>query len=197
MTFGRYKMNIMKLKLEKSLKKKWAIKLITKHPDSDGYNGIVLNYSRCLIAIREYHDFKPDGLMFFPKRAIEQIRDDNFEKCENKILRMTGGIKDAKQLNWIKKINNLNELFSYCKKNNIWPAVETVQNNEDAFYLGPITKVTSISILLYCYDASGKWENEYNIKNKDVLRVEIFSHYVDSFNKYMMAYNKPISPTGQ
>jgi hypothetical protein len=180
----------MKSLLEKSLKKKWVIRFITKHPDSDGYSGIVLHYSRSLIAIKEYDDFKPDGLIFFPRRAIEKIRDDGFEECENKILRMTGDIKAAKKTNWISKVNNLNQLFSYCHKNNIWPAVETIRNDEEAFYLGPITKVNSSSIWQYCYDGAGEWEDEYNIKNKDVLRVEIFSHYVDSFNNYMMAYNK-------
>lgn len=187
----------MKSKLEKSLKKKWVIRLIPKHPESDEYDGIVLHYSKSLIAIKEYRDFKPDGIIFFPRRVIERIRDDDYEECENKILKMTGDIKAAKKMNWLSKINSLNELFIYCHENKIWPAVETVQNNESSLYLGPITKVTSSSIALHGYDATGKWEREYNIVNKDIFRVEIFSHYVDSFNKYMMACNKTINPTGR
>ncbi len=159
----------MKSKLEQSLKKKWAIRLITKHPDTDEYDAIVLHYTRSVIAIKEYRDFKPDGIMFFPRRVIERIRDDDFEECENKILRMTGDIKEAKKLNWLSKINSLNELFVYCREKKIWPAVETIQDKESALYLGPITKVTPSSISLYCYDATGKWETEYNIKNKDIF----------------------------
>jgi len=189
-----YKGNNMKDTLEKSLKKKWVIRLITKNPGSEAYNGIVMSYSRSIIAFKEYSEFRPDGILFFPRRAIARIRDNGFEECENKLIRMTGDIKAAKKQKWISNINNLNELFSYCFKKHIWPAIEIVQENISSIYIGPITKVTASSIRIYSYDATGAWEDEYIIKNKDVLRVEILSHYVNSFNKYMMAYNKPQHP---
>jgi len=184
----------MKATLEKSLKKKWAIRLISKHPDSDNNEGIVLTYSRSIIAIREYDSFKPDGILFFARRAIARIRDGEFEECENKLIRMTGDDKAAKKQKWISNINNLKDLFSYCFKKHVWPAIEVVHGKKSSIYLGPITKVTSSSIWIYCYDATGEWEDEYVINNKDVLRVEMFSHYVDTFNKYMMTYNKPQHP---
>jgi hypothetical protein len=181
--------------LEKSQKKKWAIKLITNLPNGDSYSGVVLHYTKSIIAIREYDDFRSDGLIFFPRKVITEIRDGEFEECENKILRMSGEIKASRKLKWLSNINNLKDLFSYLHTKEIWPAVETFQNSDDAFYLGPITKVTSSSIWLYCYDAAGKWEGEYNIKNKDVIRVEINSHYVDCFNNYMMTYNQRVQET--
>ena len=77
------------------------------------------------------------------------------------------------------------------KRYRIWPAIETIYNSEGAFYIGPITSISNDTFGLYCYDAEGKWEKEYELGFADVIRLEWSSKYCTHFNKYMRAtHNK-------
>ena len=40
-------------RLEKSLKKKWSLRLRTKHPYGDNYDGIVLHLSKEVVILHE------------------------------------------------------------------------------------------------------------------------------------------------
>ena len=65
--------------------------------------------------------------------------------------------------------------------------METLYNSESSFYIGPIKSITQEGFKLYCYDATGKWEKEYQFGYEEVKRAEWASKYCIHFNSYMKA----------
>jgi hypothetical protein len=72
-------------------------------------------------------------------------------------------------------------------KRDIWPGVEILsgRKKDPVFYLGPITRTTEEGFFLYCYDADGTWEKEYEIDYDEVFKVQFDSRYCNRFNAYM------------
>ncbi len=176
----------MNKRITKSLTDKHCIRFATNHPDEDVYNGIVIHKTRSLVVICVISDFEVDGIIAFPRKRIEKVRDDDSEICENKIIRMNGEIRKIKKPKWLVKINTIGELIQYLCKKKIWPAVEIIhEDNEGALYIGPITEAGKNKFTIYCYDAAGDWEQEYTLNNSDIFKIEFNSKYTNHFNSYM------------
>lgn len=173
-------------KLKKSIKEKWCLHLNTSHPDGDKYDGVVVHIGREFVAIMEMRDLEFDGLQIFPKRSLKGCRDGKFERAYNAVLRHNGEIKKLRAPRWLRNKNTIREVLEYCLKKDIWPAVESVDNDEDSFYLGSILTVNKNDFEILTYDAEGEWDEFVNIiPFKEVIRIEIDSKYVDHFNAFM------------
>jgi len=57
-------------------------------------------------------------------------------------------------------------------------------------FVGPITAIEKKSFQIYCYDATGNWEDVYDIDYGNVFRIEFNSKYLSYFNDYMRASNE-------
>lgn len=174
-------------KFGKSLKNKWCLRIETAHPDEDAYDGVVIYDKTDFVALREEKDFEFDGVVIIQKKFVKGIRDANFEKCINKILRHNGEIEKISAPEWINGCESIKELFASIKRRDIWAGIEIVFNKQtdSAFYLGPITRVGAKDFFIKCYDAEGEWEKEYELSYDEVFRVEFDSKYCNHFNKYM------------
>ena len=47
---------------KKSIKKRWQIKINTKHPDGDSYYGLVLKETRSFIVMASFSELEYDGI---------------------------------------------------------------------------------------------------------------------------------------
>jgi len=175
--------------INKSIASKSVIRLKTDFPDGDCYDGIVLHYSKSIVVICEMRDFNFDGLIILSKKHVVGVRDSEYEKCASQIIRFNDEIKKIKNTKWLSEILTTKDVLSYLFKKNIWAAIEIINGNSTALYLGPITRINRTQFGLYCYDAKGLWESEYTLKYSDVARIEIGSMYTNTFNKYMKATN--------
>lgn len=180
--------------LEKSKNDRWTIRLTSSFPAKDVFDGIVLHYSSELVIIHELRDFQFDGIVAINRKKISKIRDGEFEACENNIIRDSGTIKELSKIQWIKKKDTFRDLISEIMKKKIWPAVEMASKKSNGFYVGPITSVKQNMFSLFCYDAKGKWENEYDLEYNRIGKVEFKSRYTDFFNDFMKRKN-PFSKT--
>lgn len=173
----------------KSLEGRWHIRLRTIHPDGDNLDGVVTGIKRRFIVLREEKDFEFDGVVVLPKKVIRGYRDGRFEQCANRIIRANGEVKKARGPGWLEKCESLQDVLRGLKRRDIWPAVEILSGDksrkESAFYLGPITEVSSKSFVLRCYDAAGQWEKEYDLCVSEIFKVEFDSAYCTHFNRYM------------
>lgn len=179
-------MNI-ETKIDKSLKQKWCIRFETLHPDEDAYDGVVIYNKPDFIALFEEEDFEFDGVVIIPKKFIKKIRDGKYDKCCNEILRQNKEIEKVFSPEWIESCDNLHQIISSLKQNDIWAAIEIVFDNQtkSALYLGPITHIGAKNFRIHCYDAAGKWEKEYKLSYEEIFKIEFDSKYCNHFNRFM------------
>ena len=174
-------------KYRKSLDENWCLRFKTRHPEGDPYDGIVTQIKRSFIVLREEQDFDLDGINIFPKKSICGYRDGEYERCCNEILRENGALRKARSPNWMNKCETLPDVIKELKKRDIWPGVESIFNgsSDTAFYIGPITCTADDHFNLRCYDAAGKWEQEYKLIYNEIFRIEIDSKYCSRFSAHM------------
>jgi hypothetical protein len=179
-------MSIMR-KYRKSLDQQWLLRLKTRHPDGDNYDGVITQIKSRFIVLREEENFEFNGVIVLPKRFIKGVRDGKYEVCCNEILRENGSIRKCGSPSWLDDCETIADVIAALKKRDIWPGVETIFNDmtDTAFYIGPITKTSNEHFCLRCYDAAGEWEKEYKLKYEDVFRIELGSKYCKYFNAHM------------
>ena len=174
-------------KYNKSLSEKWCMRFRTKHPDGDRYDGVITHIKKNFLVIREEDGFVFDGDIVLPKRSIKSIRDGKYEECCNKVLRQNGERKRLHSTRWLNSCETIADVLLTLKQKDIWPGVEVLgrHDSESSFYIGPITGVDSNRFGIWCYDATGKWESEYDLNIKDVFCIQIENSYCRHFNNLM------------
>lgn len=172
---------------KKSLNKKWLVRFITKHPDGDCYDGIVLKEAKDFIVIASENDFEFDGILILSKKFIKGFRDGKFEKCFNEIIRFNSQIKKIKLPTWLNKCQHIKNIFQEIKNHNIWPLVEIVFNKgkKSDFYIGLILGGNEKEVGVRGYNAMGKWEKEYVLDYNEILRISFNDKYSKHFNNFM------------
>jgi hypothetical protein len=186
----------MEKTLKRSLDKKWCVRFNTRHPEKDVYDGVVIHNGTSIVVIREFRDLAAEGIIGLPKRVLSGIRDGAFELCENEILRRSGEIRSAKPIKWLDEVNTVEELLQGLSKRKIWPAIEQVKRRDPALYVGPIFHMEKDACDIYSYDAAGAWEDINRIEFKNIFKIEFHSKYLNDFNEYMRAVEKPSRPVG-
>jgi hypothetical protein len=184
---GRYVPMSFKRKYDKSLAEQWCMRFKTTHPDGDNYAGIVTHVKPGFIILREEESFELDGVLILPKRSIKGIRDGKYDRCCNEILRQNGALKKLRPVRWLDSCETIPQVISSMMRRDVWPAIETVPEPGDdgALYVGPITGAGSDGFSLWCYDAAGRWEKEYELGYDEIFRIEFDSKYCNHFNRYM------------
>lgn len=174
-------------KFRKSLARSWYLRFKTIHPEHENIDGIVRKIAPRLIVLRETWDLEFDGIIVVPKKVIRGTRDGRFERCLNRILREDGIRKWLKIPAWLDACETLPDVIVALMKRDIWPGVEILsgRKKDSVFYLGPITRTTDEGFYLYCYDADGTWEKEYEIDYDEVYKLQFDSRYCNRFNRYM------------
>lgn len=159
----------------------------TRHPDGDNYDGIVIDIKPSLVVISEVDDFELDGTIVLPKRSVKGFRDGEYEKCCNEILRANGQLKKLRPIRWLAASKTIPEALQLIRRRGVWPGIETLPKQEDewAFYIGPITSLEKNTFSIMNYDATGRWECEYQLKYDEVFRIEFDSKYCNHFNAFM------------
>jgi hypothetical protein len=163
----------------------------TKPPDATEFQGIVLANTETFVIIQQITDFEANGIVVIAKKWIESVRNGKFEKCANEILRSTVPSESSPRAAPYLGASSWEEIVAALQAADIWPAVEVIYKGEPSFYIGPVTAVSKDSFKLYCYDAAGQWEKEYELDYDEVFKIEIDSKYVKRFNEYMRTKRKP------
>jgi len=175
--------NIKTLKRLSQLKK--SVRLLTRHHDGDTYDGIVLACHPELILFQLINDFKLGGIIALQTKFLKAVRLGPLEKLVDKIVDQNGQIKKLKRFPWLLKIETVQQMIKECRLRKIWPIVEVQSNKANSFYIGPVASTGEKDFQLFCYDAKGKWEKNYKLTYKEVIRIEIFDDYSKYFNQYM------------
>lgn len=183
----------MKKTLQNSKDKKHVIKMFTTHPDGDSYNGVILGMSKSIAVFQDTSEFDFEGVSILPRKWITEIRDGEFEDCYDKVLRHYGEMKKLNRKKWINELTSIKEAIKAIHEKKIWPAIEAFDGDKTtSYFLGPITDIRDKKFTINAYDATGEWEQEYDIKYSEVFCIQLFNQYAERFNSYMMANNKPL-----
>lgn len=182
----------LKLIYKKSFTKKWLVRLKTKHPDGDAYDGIVLKETKSFVVLALEKDFEFYSICILAKKYIRSFRDGKFEKCFNKILRFNGQIRKLKLPRWLSRCEEIENVFRAMKRRNIWPIVEILfnKNKRSDFYIGSIVGGNDKEVGIRSYNAAGDWEKEYVLNYNEILRIEFNDKYSKHFNNFMKTKRK-------
>lgn len=178
----------MKKKLLESKNKQHTIRLYTSHPDGDAYDAVVLAISKSIIVFQDTSDFKFEGVSILPRKWLTKIRNSKLEKCYDKVLRLHGEMQNLNRKKWVNELTSTKSTIEKIYSKGIWPSIEVFDGKKkSAMFLGPITEIHSKKFAIFAYDATGKWEREYDIKYSEVFCIQLFNQYTDRFNKFMQS----------
>ncbi len=181
-------------KIAESHKKQLVIRLRTRYPDGDIYDGMITHIRKPFIVLASLSNFAFDGIVVLPKKVISGYRDGKYERRTNSIMQFNGNIKKNKTPKWLDKCETLADIVAALQKNDIWPCIETIHRSgsdtDVDFYIGRITDVGERCFNIHHYDAAGEWEGECEIDYKDLFRIEFNDEYSRQFNKYMKEQGK-------
>lgn len=176
-------------KYEKSKTEKWLLRFKTRHPRGDNFDGVVTHVQRPFVVLADYDDFVFDGTVVLPKKVIKGFRDGAFEVCANAILHHSGHIRQAKPVRWLDGCATLKEVLEKIRKKDIWPAVEIMfevdGKTETDYFIGKIIRLEDEAFWIYDYDATGKWQQEWEIHYDEIFKIQFGDSYTRCFNAYM------------
>lgn len=180
--------------LNTSQKNRSIIQLHYQNESEENYEGIVIGATNQIVVLACAKDFEFDGYQLLLRSRVKGYRNSNFEKCYTRILSYNKQLDKIRPPKWVYNIDDIDSAIKGLKRYGIWPAIETIYNSKSAFYIGPITSISEDKFTLHCYDAAGKWENEYKLAFNEVIRIEWQSKYCMHFNNYMKAHNPSLKP---
>jgi hypothetical protein len=175
----------MKKALDAIASSRRAIRIRTKHPDGTVLAGFILRNARSFLVIQEVTSFELDGIIILPKRWLRGICNGKNERGLNSVLQNVMNVASVSIDSAYGKLDTVAEILAHLKAESIWPAIEVVYKREASIYIGPITTVSEKAFKVYCYDAAGEWEKEYELEYSEIFKIEIDSKYVRHFNEYM------------
>lgn len=170
----------------------WLIRLKTKHPDGTEFDCIPVAENKSLVAVQEITAFEADGIVVLPKKWILRIRNGEFERAANAIIRHERTIDNVPAYPVeLSRFSSLKQLISDLRAGDVWPAIEIIHKKKGIVYVGSISDVFDKSFRLQCYSASGEWTEESEFDYAEVFKVEIESKYIAHFNRYMRTKAPP------
>jgi hypothetical protein len=162
-----------------------VIRVETTHPDETAFRGVLLEANVAFATIHEIEELEPNGYIALPNKSVKEVRSGEYEKCAGDILRTVLNYKVTAVKEVFLGLSTIEEMLATLKANAIWPAVEILYKGEASVYIGPIISLDASSFRMFCYDAAGKWESEYELDYDEIFKIEIESRYVRHFNEYM------------
>lgn len=182
----------MEKKLAFSRDHKHLVSFRLNHPEFDFYDGVVLHFNDEIVIFHDFYEMDFDGIRILPRRFIKKVRLGKTQKTFQKVMVMNDGLKALSQKRWIKRIDTLKTALKILKRKRIWPCLDVIDEDQNtAFFLGPLTKVKKSSFKIFAYDAKGRWEKDYTLDIGEIFGLNLFSHYGSKFNRYMEKFNPP------
>ena len=184
--------NRLERKFQKSLDERWLLRFSTIDPSDPNADGVVVAIKPEFIVVCVERNWEFDGFQIIPKRSITGVRDGKYEACGNRIIRDNQSLDHVWLPPWIDACEDVEDVLHSMKQEEIWPIVEALYDNNQqvTLYIGPITKFGTNAFWIRCYDAAGKWENQYAIDYTEVVSIEVGSQYARHFNAYMKSQSE-------
>jgi hypothetical protein len=177
--------------LNASKRERSIVRIEPFHAGSNRIDGIVLVNRESFVALQVIEDFEDDGAAVIPKGTVESVRRGPFERCATAVYQKTPTRREAKRFKWLTTLRTLPDVVRYLQAHDLWPAVKIADEDETIVYVGKVTKLSDASFAMWCYDAAGEWEREYEVEYDEVIKVEIDSRYLRHFNRYMKRKGLP------
>ncbi len=130
---------------KESLQKKSIVRLHYQNVVKENYDGVVVHIGKKIIILACVDNFEFDGYQVLLKKRIRGYRNSSIEQAFTKIVTAN---KENKKLNppkWVCDLNNVEDLIKAFKKRKIWPAIETIFNKDNCFYIGPISQIKGLT----------------------------------------------------
>jgi hypothetical protein len=178
------------LKFQEFVDLKRASTSTPKYPPYDTALGFPLAVTEEMLLMHEIIEFHLAGYSVMPIYEIRSVRSKKAERMLERIFENEGltqkiGIAEPPPL------NEWPELFTWFKRQNKLIQVEYFDTPEpgfsdEAFAVGRITGLSSRSVAILNFDATGNWDSEATVIAYDnIKRVRFETEYINIFSKYL------------
>jgi hypothetical protein len=178
------------LKFQELVDLKRAVTITPKYPPYDTALGFPLAVTEEMLLMQEVIEFHLAGYSIMPIYEIRAVRSKKAERTLERIFEAEGimqkvGIADLPPL------NDWPELFAWFKRQGKMLQIEYFDTPEpgfsdEAFAVGRITGMSSRSVGLLNFDATGNWDSETTVVAYDnIKRVRFDTEYINVFTKYL------------
>jgi hypothetical protein len=184
------------LKFQELVDLKRAVTITPKYPPYDTAIGFPLAVTEEMLLLHEIIEFHLSGYSIMPIYEIRSVRSKKAERTLERIFEAEGllskvGITDMPPL------NDWPDLFAWFKRQGKLIQVEYFDTPEpgysdEAFAVGRITGLSSRSVGVMNFDASGQWDSETTVVAYDnIKRIRFETEYINVFAKYLTSRHNP------
>ena len=185
-----YLFSMKHLKFQELVDLKRAVTITPKYPPYDTSLGFPLAVTEEMLLLQEIIEFHLAGYSIMPIYEIRSVRSKKAERMVERIFQAEGllqkvGLADPPPL------NDWPDLFSWFKRQSKLLQIEYFDTPEpgfsdEAFAVGRVTGLSSRSVGIMNFDASGNWDSEATIVSYDnIKRVRFDTEYINIFSKYL------------
>lgn len=180
------------LKIQELVDEKRAVTITPKYPPYDTSLGFCLAVSEEMLLTQEIVEFHLAGYAIMPIHEIRNLRSKKAERTVERIFEAEGTLKNV-GISEVPPLNDWPDLFRWFNNQKKMIQVEYFDTPEpgysdEAFAVGKITGLSSRSVAVLNFDASGKWDSEATVISYDnIKRIRFETEYIRVFSKYLPA----------
>lgn len=175
-------------RLTESVGTRKKVKITRPYLGEQNCYGFVLGMSKKWVLLHDFFDFTPMGYTAIRIADISSCRSGKYERKWEQML-AAEGILDRVGINYEIDLDSTHSLLESLQRRgqNIVVECECEDDSDnDAFFIGQITKLEKRFIRLRHFDATGNWEKGvYRIPFHAITKIEFDTPYVNTFSKYL------------
>ena len=178
------------LKFQELVDLKRAVTITPKYPPYDTSLGFPLAVTEELLLVQEIVEFHLSGYSVMPIYEIRSVRSKKAERTVERIFEAEGLMHQVGMAE-MPPLEEWSGLFAWLKRAGKLVQVEYFDTPEpgfsdEAFAVGRVTGLSSRSVGIMNFDATGNWDSEATIISYDNLkRVRFDTEYINIFSKYL------------
>jgi hypothetical protein len=184
------------LKFQELVDLRRAVTITPKYPPYDTAIGFPLAATEEMLLMREIIEFDLSGYSIMPIYEIRSVRSKKAERTLERIFEAEGLVQKV-GIAEMPPMNDWPDLFAWFKRQGKLIQIEYFDTPEpgysdEAFVVGRITGLSSRSVGVMNFDATGQWDSETTVVAYDhIKRVRFDTEYINVFAKYLTARQSP------
>jgi hypothetical protein len=183
------------LKFQELVDLKRVVTITPKYPPYDTALGFPLAATEEMLLLQEIIEFHLAGYSIMPIHEIRSVRSKKAERTVERIFEAEGLMAKV-GIGEMPPMGDWPDLFTWFKRGGKLLQLEYFDTPEpgfsdEAFAVGRVTGLSSRSVALTNFDASGNWDSEATVVAYDnIKRVRFDTEYINVFSKYLPDHRK-------
>lgn len=159
---------------------------------NESFSGYLLALSDSLGLMHIFHDFSPDGYIVFRTRDVLDVRSNESDDFFHRIIKAEG-LQSGLDLRLHVDLKSMRTAITsiHAQFGRLIVECERKKPEDDEFYIGQLSAVSTTKIYMNEFDAAGVWcEEPAEISIRNITLVQFESPYLQMFWKYVPPFEE-------